>query len=131
MISGASPEVLLQGLAMFLAQTVRPAVSDKGTAFRVRIAEHLAMSLALQLTREGATDQAAVERLASLLDAEADTSTPAALRASREALELQLAVGLRDGNIDPSDAITAHVRQSLADELTWTNPRFDQRMDLP
>ena len=131
MTSGASPEVLLQGLAMFLGQTVRPAVSDKGTAFRVRIAQHLAMSLALQLGREGECDQQAVDRLTALLDADPDTTTPSALAASRQALEEQLAVGLRDGTLDISDEVVAHIRQSLADELSWTNPRFDLSGDLP
>src|SRR5690606_2436834 len=51
---------VLFGLAAFLEQDVRPALQDKALAFRVRIAAHLAQTLALQAGLEDDATIAAV-----------------------------------------------------------------------
>ena len=131
MTSGAEAAVLLQGLSMFLGETVRPAVADKGTAFRVRIAQHLAMSLALELSVGEAHDRAALTRLGALLNQPATAETASWARDERTRLDAELAVQLRSGADLQDPRIRAHILQSLRDELSITNPRFDLRKDLP
>ncbi len=130
MTSGADANVLLQGLAVFLGETVRPAISDKGLAFRVRIAQHMAMSLAFEQQFAEGHDRAALRRLSVLLFEDVTVSTAAQAKVRRVELEAQLAAAIRDGTISP-DAARPHIEQSLRDELSFTNPAFDLRKDLP
>ncbi len=130
MTSGADANILLQGLAVFLGETVRPAIADKGLAFRVRIAQHLAMSLSFEQQFAEGHDRAALQRLSVLLIEDVTVCTAAQAKARRVQLEAQLAVAVRDGSIT-ADAARPHIEQSLRDELSFTNPAFDLRKDLP
>ena len=132
MTSGASADVLLQGLSLFLGQTVRPALDDKGLAFRVRIAQHLAMSMALEMSLAEPADRAALVRLHALgMSDDADTPTASQAAAARAAAEARLARTIRDGGDIDTAAVRRHVEQGLRDELAYTNPRFDLTKDLP
>jgi hypothetical protein len=130
MTSGADANVLLQGLAVFLGETVRPAIADKGLAFRVRIAQHMAMSLAFEQQFAEGHDRAALQRLSVLLLEDVTVTTATQARELRAVLEAKLAQAIRDGTITP-DAARPHIEQSLRDELSFTNPAFDLRKDLP
>lgn len=132
MTSGADAAVLLQGLAMFVGESLRPAVADKALAFRARVAQHLLISLALELRAGEVADRAAIARLEALLaepSPRPETAVEAALR--RRALEEALAERLRARAPLDRDAVDAHLRAALADELAVTNPRFDLAEDLP
>lgn len=134
MSSGAAPEVLLQGLALFLGDTVRPAIDasgDKGLAFRVRIAQHLTMSLALELQSGEGHDRAAIARLDALLGTSSTPSTASEARTVRAHLEAQLATSIDDGTAVDEVLLHDHLHKALADELSVTNPRFDLSQDLP
>lgn len=130
MTSGADSAVMLQGLAVFLGETVRPAIADKGLAFRVRIAQHMAMSLAFEQQFAEAHDRAALQRLSVLLVEDVTVGTAAQASERRAELEAQLGVAIRTGDVS-SDAARSHIEQSLRDELSYTNPTFDLRKDLP
>ena len=132
MTSGANADVMLQGLSMFLGGTVRPAIDDKGLAFRVRIAQHLTLSMALELSLAEPADRAALKRLHALGFAPADPPTTAAqASAARDAAEGGLAAAIRRGDALDESAVRQHIEQSLRDELAYTNPRFDTRKDIP
>lgn len=130
MSSGADASVMLQGLAVFLGETVRPAIADKGLAFRVRIAQHMAMSLAFERQFAEGSDRAALHRLSVLLDEDATVHTAEQARERLAVLEAKLAAAIRDGSVAP-DAARPHIEQSVRDELAYTNPAFDLRKDLP
>lgn len=118
---------LLTEIARFLETRVRPAVDDRGVAFRLRIAEHLLGMVARELTEGGAHLDAEAERLAGLLGQTAPVLDRAAWLDARNA---ELAAGLRaDAYDSPTrDAIAAHLMQTLRETLTITQPGFDTRL---
>lgn len=129
MTSGASPEILLHGLSMFLGQ-VRGSLADPSAQFRARIAEHLLLSLALEHQVGEGHDRAAIERLSAALDV--DPPTPGSAidaRKARAALESAAVARIRDVGV--SDALRDAIVAGLVDELTVTNPRFDPDPNLP
>lgn len=131
MTSGAPAPVLLQALAVFLGEHVRPAIADKGLSFRVRIAQHLAMSLAFELGVGEGHDRAAIQRISALLDVEMPSAGTASEAASvRARLDADLASAIQEGTVD-RDAALAHLVAALTDELSITNPRFDLDPELP
>ena len=69
-------DVLLQAVAGFLVQDVVPNLSDRGLAFRVRIAAHLVATLSRELQTEEADDAAQLRRLAEALGQELPAPEP-------------------------------------------------------
>ena len=122
---------ILLGIAQFLDQELRPQVQDKATAFRVRIAAHLLMTVVRELGAEAAHDQAELAVLRQLLgDSDPVPSDPGdrgvAIHAAHKALAEAIRAG--EGDLDAAhDALTA----ALADRLSVSNPRFDLDLDLP
>lgn len=132
MFDRPDPATLLFGLAAFLEHDLRPSVADPGLAFRVRIAAHVAQTLALQ---EGVHDDALRATLASgralLGDEEAPPpGTRPELVAAVADVEKRVAHAIRSGRALPEPATLAHLRDALAAELRVTNPAFDLRLDL-
>lgn len=125
MLDRPDPATLLNALAGFLAQEVRPQLSDKGLSFRTLIASGLLQTLALQEQGLEPARAAAAARLAALL--EQPTS------ADLSALEAELVARLRAGDwasVATPDLL-AHLRQTARDELAIANPRFDPDAEVP
>jgi hypothetical protein len=59
-----------------------------------------------------------------------EASTASEAKNLRVRLEAKLAAAIRDGSI-ATDDVRPHIDQSLRDELSFTNPAFDLRKDLP
>ena len=78
-------DVLLQAVAGFLIKDVVPGLSDRGLAFRVRIAAHLVATLSRELQTEEADDAAQLARLSAALG-DPSPETPAG--ASRIAISV-------------------------------------------
>ena len=117
---------LLAEIAQFLEAQVRPAIDDKGLAFRVRIAVHLLGVAAREVEHAPAHLDAEARRLSALLG---DDLPGDDLAAWVEARNVDLATGLRADEYDAQarDAIRAHLMQTLRETLSVTQPRFDTR----
>ena len=124
MLDHPDAALLLQGLATFLDQDVRPTIDDRALSFRVLVASHLARSVAFEVQGGDAAVIAALERLGAEIPTEAG-----ARRTQLKALHADLAARIRAGDLP--EGIGDHVRACLRDELSLTNPRFDLSPDLP
>ena len=122
---------LLAGVARFLKDEVLPNTTDRGRAFRVRIAAHLVASVAREVAAEEIHDGAELERLAKLLETPFDPpSGEAARRVTLTAQNDRLADAILQG--DPTldvEAARAHVMETLREKLAVNQPRFDTRLD--
>lgn len=119
---------ILGEVARFLAEKVRPAVDDRGLAFRVRIAAHLLGVLAREATlADGQLEQEAA-RLSDLLGVDAPQRD---LDAWVLAQNTTLARGLRSGDFDDAtlDAIRGHLLTTLRETLAVVQPDFDTALD--
>ena len=115
-------EMLLNAVARFLAEEVRPAVSDPRLSFRVLIAAHLAMTVANEC-RSGADEEA--EELARLR-----AIYPTGAASLRE-LNARLATDVRAGAIGTDDArVREHVKKTLLAKLAINSPRFDTSPEI-
>lgn len=119
-------QTLLGALAQFLSEQVQPAITDRGLAFRVRIAAHLADTLRREVAHEEAHDAAELARLRDLLGAE---GLPSDRTDAIRTLNARLAQALREGTVD-ADAARASLLATLRDKLAVVQPRFDTRLDL-
>ena len=124
-------QTLLAGVARFLEGEVRPAVTDRGLAFRIRIAAHLLGVVAREVTHEEAHDRAELDALCALLGREGSVPSGAgdrsdAIREAREALS----GAIRAGEVSDGDAV-AGLLELLATKLSVSNPRFDLTRELP
>ncbi len=110
-------EQLLQAVAKFLDQELRPVVADPGLAFRARVAASLLKSLALERPAEATLDAEARAGLATLLGGEG----------SRAELEATLVERLRAGALDAETQAAARgaVRAALRARLRVTSPELD------
>lgn len=125
-------EVLLDALANFLIQQVRPAVSDPGLNFRVLIAANIAMQVAAEIRGEETQDAAELTRLRELLadvPVSGELSTRSGQLAATKALNQALAERLKAGTIDFAKA-TEHLKQTLIEKLGVNNPRFDTALEI-
>ena len=125
-------EVLLDALANFLIQQVRPAVSDPGLNFRVLIAANIAMQVAAEIRGEESQDAAELTRLRELLSdvpVSSDLTTRSGQQVATKALNQALAERLKTGSVDFAKA-TAHLKQTLIKKLAVNNPRFDTALDI-
>jgi hypothetical protein len=134
MLDRPDASTLLKSIAGFLAEEVRPRVSDKGLSFRLLIAAQLLETLAIQDRLLPGLEKAALERLSALLpDAAAELPeglSPTQRLASLESEQVaRFRVGSWDGLSTP--ALLDHLRQSLRDELKIANPRFDPGAEVP
>lgn len=126
-------EELLGAVADFLDGAVRPALEDRGLAFRLRIATNLLRTVSMECVGEDAADREELQGLRWLLKTEGDP--PADRKSLRRALRestAQLAAGLKDGVIPDGDldSVGAHLRATLAVDLSLINPRFDRSPDI-
>lgn len=122
---------LLQGIARFLETEARPAISDRGCAFRARIAASLLQSLALDEAAELPPLALAAQRLMSERDPAA-AATPDAPKAAASSVE-ELAALLR---FDPPTGERERAWRrawldALAAQIAVRNPRFDLDRELP
>lgn len=122
-----APTVLGE-VARFLGEKVRPAIDDRGLAFRVRIASHLLGMLAREATLAGHHLQQEAARLAALFEEPAPTTDVEAWVLARNA---RLARALRADELDTAamSAVRAHLLDTLRDTLAVVQPDFDTRLD--
>lgn len=129
-----SKEVLLDALAGFLLQQVRPAISDPGLSFRVLIAANLATVVAGEIRSEETQDTAELARLRALLpQVEVQPGTTREeLHACIRTLNAALAKQLRSGAFNAAQLAqaTSHVKQTLLEKLAVNNPRFETGLDI-
>jgi hypothetical protein len=113
----AESEQLLQAIARFLDQELRPVVTDPGLAFRTRVAASLLRSLALEAPAAQRLDAEARAGLGALLGSDA----------SRAELEADLVERLRAGRLDAKAQAAARtaVRTALRARLKVTSPELD------
>jgi hypothetical protein len=127
---------LLEAVARFLGEEVRPAVSDPALSFRVLIAASLSATVARELATTEEQDQAQLERLRALLPDVAPPGLTSERRAERHAaiatMEDELAARIRDDRLTDGQLLAAHahVERTLAEKLAVTNPRFDLRPEI-
>jgi Domain of unknown function (DUF6285) len=115
-------EMLLHAVARFLAEEVRPAMSDPRLSFRVLIAAHLAMTVANEC-RSGASEE--VDELARLRAIYPDDG------GSLRDLNLRLANEVRDGAIAVDDPrLRDHVKKTLLAKLAINSPRFETSPEI-
>lgn len=130
-VSTDSPgaDVLAGGVAKFLVGAVVPAIDDRGLAFRVRIAAHLAGVVARESVLGEAHDRGDLTDLEALGFADTDWSTATAVRASIAAGRVWLVDGIRNGTL-AGPALDGALARSVARQLRVSNPRFDLKLDL-
>lgn len=124
MLDHPDAALVLQAIASFLQQDVRPALDDKALSFRVLIASHLAGSVAFEVQGGDVAIRSALERLG--------VAVPEDVHERRERLReahADLCRRIRDGDV-PEGALE-HVLACLRDELQLTNPRFDLSPEIP
>lgn len=128
--------LLLDAVAKFLVEEVRPAIADPAVQFRTLIAANLAAIVAAEIRNEDRHDLAQLERLERLFHPDRPAPAPPPTRAEREArireLETELARRIRERSLGASETGLAveHVKQTLREKLAVLNPRFDLREDL-
>ena len=128
--------LLLDAVAKFLVEEVRPAIADPAVQFRVLIAANLASIAASEIRHEDAHDLAQLARLERLFHPDRPLPAPPPTRAERETrireLETELARRIRARSFGASEIGVAveHVKQTLREKLAVLNPRFDLREDL-
>jgi hypothetical protein len=118
---------LLRAVARFLDTDVRGAVTDRGLAFRLRIAAHLLATTAAQLEQSEVLEHGALDSLARLLDAEPASEQPR--RDALNALQAELGARLAAGTVD-REASLVWLQDALRTQLTLTSPRFDLATDV-
>jgi hypothetical protein len=124
--------MLLDALAQFLDQQVRPKLADPGLAFRVRIAVSLAQLVAREIRAEDQHDAREITRLSRLLH---DTTGDGhAVRKEREdqirALQKKVIEKLKGASDAEFREIHAALKESLVDKLAVAQPRFDTSLSI-
>lgn len=136
---------LLRAVAAFLDSEIRGALAadpralprdPAALAFRVLIASHLTTLVAAETEAERGLDARELQGLLALLpgifvpEGHDQPSTP---RHVHRALNAVLAERIRARTLSPEEhaKVMAHVMATLRDELSVTNPKFSQRMDIP
>jgi len=126
---------LMEAVAQFLDEQVRPAVGkDPALAFRVRIAANLARITARETAVEDAHDASELASLAELLPDEfgqlPEIEDGTQRREAISELNRTLARRIREGDFDDDAALVAHLRRTLTEKLSVTNPRFDTSLEV-
>jgi len=131
MQDGPAKEMLLDAVAAFLLQQVKPAVADPALAFRVLIAANLATVAAAEIRAERGQNAAELARLQALLP-EAALLESAGADAAIGELNAELARRFRAGAFDAPGLARAtdHIKKTLAEKLAVNNPRFDLSMEI-
>jgi hypothetical protein len=121
--------LLLDALARFLDDQVRPAIEDPYLSFRLKIAINLAQLVAREIRAEDEHDGRQIQRLAALLGESLMHHFTS--RTSREewiiARQKRLVEELRVGAVtdEALDRIRAVLMANLEDKVSVANPRFD------
>ncbi|MFT7621007.1 MAG: hypothetical protein ACI9WU_000168 [Myxococcota bacterium] len=123
---------LLDAVAEFLTDELRPHVKDKALSFRVLIAANLAGIVAREIRVEEKHDSAQMLRLRRLLpDIDVAQSIkgnrPSARAEAMSALNAAMIERLRAGQFDERqrEQVWGHVTETLREKLSVLNPRFD------
>jgi hypothetical protein len=115
-------EALLGAIARFLAEDIRPVVSDPRLNFRVLVAAHLAMTVANECRGGAAEEDAERARLRAFYPG---GDAPLA------ELNARLAADVREGKIAADDArLREHVKKTLLAKLAINSPRFDTSPEI-
>ena len=117
---------LLDAVAVFLNEELRPHVEDKALAFPVLIAANLARIVADEVRMEQDNNTAELGRLQALLpDINTDGEHPAQIQQLNDALSERI----REKAFGPDQVpiVWSHVMQTLREKLAVVNPRFDAR----
>jgi hypothetical protein len=132
MLARPDKEALLEALARFVENDVKPALQDPALAYRAIIASGLARSLALETRSEEGRETRELARLGEILGAPAP-ATAAERKAAIAALNRTLCERIRARGFDARTLarVRTHLLETLADELAVTNPRFDARAVIP
>lgn len=127
MHSDVKHEFILDALATFLAESVRPQLKDPKLSFQVLVAEALLAGLRLERATEGAHLQQESLRLANLLGADADVG---ALREWIETRTRTLTAEVPHASPARFAELVMHTRETLREDILANNPRFSFAEDL-
>lgn len=133
MFADPDKTLLLEAVAAFLESDARAAISDPRVSFRTLIAAHLCRGVAAELKSAETREQAELARLTALLSSTGeakDTPPPKDSESRRKALAHLDRVLIRRIRANKLDAqaqreLMDHLKQTLRDELSLSNPRFD------
>jgi Domain of unknown function (DUF6285) len=127
-------DVVLKALAEFLSKNVRPVVQDPKLSFQVLIAESLLQGLAAESDSESANLTRELTALRLLSEKRSDSSalSDAEKRVEIDALTHALCAEVGLGNLEKArfDALRAHLKTTLKEDIMTTNPRFLFAEDL-
>jgi hypothetical protein len=116
---------LLEAVARFLEQQVRPEIKDPALSFRLLIAANLCRIGAEERRQHEAFESAELERLSAVLGAAPEGDGPREqIRSGNRAL----AARIRTMSPADLDAARAHIRATLSEALSIVSPRFDQKL---
>jgi hypothetical protein len=125
---------LLEAVARFLANELKPAVADPSLAFRVLVAANLCAVAAAEVMTEEAQEEAELGRLRELQAAGAATAPANASARKAEIRERNLALVRRIQAPELGDTerrrILDHTMLTLRGELFAQSPRFDTSLDI-
>lgn len=136
MIDRPDKATLLDALARFLMEDVRPVVADPAVSYRLLIAANLASTMAREVRTDDERDDEELARLQALLPGVVPKGATSTRRGERRAAIAdlnQVLVGrLRDGTLpdDRRKAAEEHVRRTLLAELSVLSPRFDTSPEI-
>ncbi len=127
---------LMDAVAEFLTEEVRPQIADKALSFRCLITANLASIVAREIRTEHNHNAAQMRRLSALLPEvdlsatqEAETTDRhAAIRALNHALVAKIKAG--DFDERQQAAVWSHVNETLREKLSVINPRFVTTPDI-
>lgn len=122
--------VILTRVARFLEEQVRPSISDKALAYRVRVAAHLLGVVAREVANEEQDDRAQIEALWALLgESEVLPLGPTATRAAITEAHHEVARRIREGEL-PIEVALPVLIERLAATLRVSNPRFELSLEV-
>ncbi|HZU98654.1 MAG TPA: DUF6285 domain-containing protein [Planctomycetota bacterium] len=124
-MSGPSREEVLEAVARFLEEDVKPVAKEPALAFRVLVAGSLLRSVALETRDSESREAREVASLRALVAPH--PGPPPAARGEGDGLRALLCEKIRARAFSAAELarVRAHVRESLVQELAYTAPRFD------
>lgn len=119
-----APE-LLEAIRELLTNEIMPTIGDGSLRFKVLIAANLLSITERELAAGDAPKIAELNRLQTLMHGEIPEGEP--LAESIRGFNRGLAELIRNGEVDGeefAERVRAHIRQTLIDQLTVSNPKF-------
>jgi hypothetical protein len=125
---------LIEAVARFLGDDrLKKEVRDPALAFRLKIAVHVLETVVREEKNEAVHDAAELARLEQLLGRESSAGelSRASMRAKITEHNAELAKRLRSSGTDAfAERARAHLKQTLTEKLSVTQPRFDTSMEI-